>query len=79
MKLRVLAAKFEGRRWSVSRGIAWDVGVGPSFVLTYGDTEHEVISDQKKNDPKMGQAPTSQARQTQTTYGPQTWQRGLSA
>ena len=24
-KLRVLAAKFEGRRWSVSRGLAWDV------------------------------------------------------
>ena len=25
-KLRVLAAKVEGRRWSVSRGLAWDVG-----------------------------------------------------
>ena len=25
-KLRVLAAKFEGRKWSVSRGLAWDVG-----------------------------------------------------
>ena len=25
-KLRVLSAKFEGRRWSVSRGLAWDVG-----------------------------------------------------
>ena len=22
----VLAAKFEGRRWSVSQGLSWDVG-----------------------------------------------------
>ena len=22
----ILAAKIEGRRWSVSRGLAWDVG-----------------------------------------------------
>ena len=25
-KMRVFAAKFEGRRWSVSRSLAWDVG-----------------------------------------------------
>ena len=25
-KLRVLTGKFEGRTWSVSRGLAWDVG-----------------------------------------------------
>ena len=28
-KLRVFAAEFEGRRWSVSRGLAWDVGALP--------------------------------------------------
>ena len=28
-KLKVLAAKFEGRRWCVPRGLAWDVGPWP--------------------------------------------------
>ena len=32
LKLRVLAAKFGGRRWSVSLGLAWDVGAFPISV-----------------------------------------------
>ena len=46
-KLRVLAARSEGRRWSVSRDIAWDVVADP-FCTNFCDTEQEVTCDQKK-------------------------------
>ena len=32
---RAPAAKYEGLRWSVSRGLAWDVGARPSSVINF--------------------------------------------
>ena len=35
--LRVIAAKFEGRRWSVPRGLAWDEGAQAISVAFFPD------------------------------------------
>ena len=63
---RVLAAKLRaagGLRLEVSLG-TW--GPDPVLYQLFCDTEQEVISDRKKNDTEMGQAPTSQARPRDT-------------
>ena len=75
----VLAAKFEGRRWSVSRS-RW----GPDPVLYTG----QVSSDRKKlyhgtwyPTGSGSNVPSETSGPTQTTYvwhGPRTWQRRLS-
>ena len=56
---RVLAAKCEGRRWSVSRGLAWDFGAWPISVSRFCHTVQEVICNRVGTE--MGQAPTPQA------------------
>ena len=68
---RVLAAKFEGRRWSyVSRSRLGRGGL-TQFCIIFCDTEQEVISDRKKisrTGSELGQAPTSQARPRDTDH-----------
>ena len=51
------------------------------FRINFCDTEQEVISDRKYiSIRKWGRLPRPKRDlETRTTYGPQTWQRGLSA
>ena len=63
-KLRVFAAKFEGLTWSTSRGLAWDIPVLYRKMLI----QNWVCLPRPKRD-----------LDTRTTYGPQTWHRGLYA
>ena len=60
-------------------GLAWDVRAWPSSVPTFCVREQEVSSHQKKIIQKWVRFPRPrQELETQTTYGPQPWQRGLS-
>ena len=66
-KLRVVAAKFEGRRWSVSRGLASDMGPDPFLYQRFAMQNTRPFSIRKRH-PEMGQAPTSQARPQDTDH-----------
>ena len=61
-KLRVSAAKFEGRGWYVSRGLAWDVGAWPIFAWFFLWSEMSSCSLQQKVNTQLGQVPPSRAR-----------------
>ena len=77
---RIFAAKFEGRRWSVSRGLAWDVGawhtVSPIIFFPIGNDFCSVVP-QKVDTERVRLPRPKRDPETQTTYGLQTWQRGL--
>ena len=66
-KLRVLAATFEGRRWSVSRGLDWNLRASP-FPVFFLSESQMTCSVSHTSDIELGQAPTSQARARDTDH-----------
>ena len=66
-------------RWFVSRGLAWDVGAW-LISASYSSDRRPAVLYRKKLIQEWPRPPrTKRDLETQTTYSPQTWQRGLYA